>query len=136
MKWHRSQIAKSRLVLSFLLLLILAVAGCEHTAAYSRANPTLKIVPVSNRDIANLSVNDIIEIMRRAGFSDEQILELGPDLQKGLAESGAAHFRVGNKLEAIFAANGDYVHITTRLRGSFVYDIKKGWVQGKRQRSS
>jgi hypothetical protein len=135
MKWHRSNIAKSWILLSFLLL-TLAVAGCEHSEAYSRANSKLKIVPVSNRDIATLSANDVIEIMRRAGFSDEQILQLGPDLQKGLAESGAAHFRVGNKLEAIFAVNGDYVHITTRLRGSFVYDMKKGWVQGKHQRRS
>lgn len=135
MKWHRSNIAKSWILLGFLLL-ALAVAGCEHSEAHSRANSKLKIVPVSNRDIASLNANDVIEIMRRAGFSDEQILQLGPDLQKGLAESGAAHFRVGNKLEAIFAVNGDYVHITTRLRGSFVYDMKKGWIQGKHQRRS
>lgn len=132
MSWQRSKLAKRGVVLSFLLL-TLTVAGCEHSAAYSHANSKLKIVPVSNRDIIDLAADDIIEIMRRAGFSDEQILKLGPDLQNGLAELGAAHFRVGNNLEAIFAVNGDYVHITTRLRGSFVYDTRKGWVQGSRQ---
>jgi hypothetical protein len=85
-----------------------------------------QIVAMSNRDVADLSADDIVLIMRQAGFSDGQIMELGPDVHDGLLLSGAVQVRRNKKVEAIFAVNSNYIFITTRLRGSFIYDLKKG----------
>jgi len=112
----------SVVVITVLLLLALNFTGCAHPPA----NAKLQIIPMSNHEIADLRADDIVLIMRRAGFSDDQILELGPDLREGLLESGAAQFKVGNKIEAIFAIHGDCVYVSTRMRGSFIYDVKIG----------
>ena len=105
------------------LVLVFGVAGCAHTVEHSR----LQIIPLTNQYTLALSADDIVEVMRRAGFSDEQILELGPDMYEGLLHSGAAQLKVDDEVEAIFAVHGDCVYITTRMRGSFVYNVKTGW---------
>lgn len=114
------------------------LTGCSHLPSLSsqdsnRKQPNeLKIVPLGNQDVIELSADDVVRVMRRAGFSDEQILELGPELRDGLAESGAAQVRLKDKVEVVFAVHGKYLFITSRLRGSFIYDVGKGWVQLER----
>jgi hypothetical protein len=104
----------------FIILLssaMLAMAGCAVTEP--------QVLPISNREVAALSAEDVVQVMLRAGFSDEQILQLGTDLRNELARSGAAQINVEDKVEAIFAVNGDYVYVSSRLRGSFLYDLRK-----------
>jgi len=82
-----------------------------------------------------LSPEDVVAVMRRAGFSDKQILEYGTDLRNGLAESGAVQIKIGKKIEVVFAVNlndGDCVYISTRLRGNFIYNVDSGWIGGGR----
>jgi hypothetical protein len=67
-------------------------------------------------------------MMRLVGFSDRQILELGPDMRDSLSRSGAAQLKIGDKVEAVFAVNDDFVYIATRSRGTFVYSVKEGQV--------
>jgi hypothetical protein len=107
-----------------LLLLTFSVVSCANTTAHTR----FQVIPLSNQNIADLSAKDIIQVMRRAGFSDEQILELGADLRNGLSMSGAAQVKVGDKVEVVFAVHSDCVYISTRLRGNFIYNMKGGWV--------
>ena len=99
------------------------MAGCANTPGHSR----LQIIPLSNQHTLALSTDDIIEVMRRAGFSNQQILDLGQDMHEGLMHSGAAQLKVDNEVEAIFAVHGDCIYITTRMRGSFIYNVKTGW---------
>lgn len=100
------------------LLLTVTLAGC--------ANPRGgHVIAVPNRQVAGLSADDTVRVMRRAGLADRQILELGTELRNALASSGAANVRVGNKVEAIFAVDGDCLHASSRTRGSFIYDLKK-----------
>jgi hypothetical protein len=107
---------------------LLGTVGCAHNQA--------QVIPVSNREVAALSAEDIVRVMLRAGFSDEQILELGTDLRNELARSGAAQIDVGDKVEAIFAIDGDYVYVSSRLRGSFIYDIEQKLAPGPRRQNS
>lgn len=110
-------------------LLIFGVAGCARSAR------GIRIVPMSNRHVLALSPEEVVEVMRRAGFSDNQILEYGTDLRNGLAESGAVQIKIGKKVEAVFAINlseGNCVYISTRLRGNFIYDVDSGWIGGAR----
>ncbi|MEK7995169.1 MAG: hypothetical protein AAB403_15295 [Planctomycetota bacterium] len=117
----------TRLVL--LLLLTLGMMGCARRAT------GIQIIPLSSSNVLALGADDLIEVMRRAGFSDEQILEHGPDVHDGLAQSGAVQVRVNNKVEAVFAINrdrGDCVYISTRVRGNFIYNVDSGWLGGGR----
>ena len=115
--------------LTLLLLLALGVIGCGGS---SRSG--IQVIPLSSRSVLELNADDVVWVMRRAGFSDQQILEYGPDLRDGLAQSGAVQIKVGNKVEAVFAINLDHgpcVYITTRLRGSFIYNAQLGgWAGG------
>jgi hypothetical protein len=114
------------IMLTLLTILALGVGGC------ARSNTgRIRVIPLSNRSVLALSPDDVVEVMRRAGFSDNQILEYGTDLRNGLAESGAVQIKIGKKVEAVFATNlndGNRVYISTRLRGNFIYDVDAGWV--------
>ena len=115
--------------LTLLLSLALGVIGCGSSTRRSG----IQIIPLSSRSVLELNADDVVRIMRRAGFSDRQILDYGPDLRDGLAQSGAVQVKVGNKVEAVFAINLDHgpcVYITTRLRGSFIYNVQTGWAGG------
>jgi hypothetical protein len=116
--------------LMLLALLVLGAAGCTRPVARG-----IQVIPTSNRHVLALSAEDVVQVMRRAGFSDGQILEYGTDLRNGLAESGAVQIKIGRKVEAIFAINlneGTCVYISTRLRGNFIYNVGSGWVGGGR----
>jgi len=119
---------KSSKILHFALCILLCfVAGCVSTRG---GKSGFAVVPVSSRDVAALSSDDVVRVMRRAGFSDEQILELGTQLRDALLLSGAAQIKQGNIVEAIFAINDNNVYVTARLRGNFIYDLQKGsWVR-------
>jgi len=108
------------------LLLTLLAFGVVSCAAHRG----LDIIPLRNQNVLTLSSDDIVRVMRQAGFSDNQILEHGTDLHNALAHSGAAQIKVKKNLEAVFAINGDAVYISTRLRGNFIYNVKTGWVGG------
>jgi len=117
--------------LLFPVFLVFGVVGCAYIGwpkvSWRRPEQSglkrFEVVPISNRDVADLDSDDIVQIMRRAGFSDEQILALGTDLRNAILLMGAAQIRK-EKIEAIFAVRGDYIFITTRLRGNFIYNPK------------
>ena len=107
---------------ALLALLALGVAGCAE-------NRGIRFIPVGSQNVLALSSDDIVQVMRGAGFSDRQILEYGTDLRNGLARSGAIEVRINNVVEVTFAIKGDYVYINTRLRGNFIYNASTGgWV--------
>jgi hypothetical protein len=122
--------SRATVMLMLLALLVFGVFGCARSAGGG-----IRIIPMGNRHVLALSPEDVVEIMRRAGFSDGQILEYGTDLRNGLAESGAVQIKIGKKVEAVFAINlneGNCVYISTRLRGNFIYNVDSGWVGGGR----
>ena len=124
---YNSRNSSMTIMLMLLALLALGAVGCV------RNSTGIRVVALSNRDVLDLSPNDVVELMRRAGFSDNQVLEYGTDLRNGLATSGAVQIKIGKKVEAVFAVNlsdGDCVFISTRLRGNFIYNVDTGWLVG------
>ncbi len=112
-----------------ILMLPLFTIGCtEQTAVDSKEG--INISPLFNSEVVHLDADDIVEIMRRSGFSDEQIQKHGKSMRDGLAQSGAVQLKVDNsgKVEATFAVHGPCIYISTRLRGTFVYDVRYGWI--------
>ena len=83
----------------------------------------LRIVARSGREVVRLSPDDVIRIMQRVGFSDDQILDLGPDLYNALLQSGAAEVLYGRRTEMIFVVSNRQVRIQSHSRGTFVYDV-------------
>ncbi len=124
---YNSRIAGVMILLTLLALLALGTGGCARNSTGG-----IRVIPLSNRSVLALGPDDVIEIMKRAGFSDRQILEYGTDLRNGLAESGAVQIKIGEKVEAVFAVNlneSNCVYISTRLRGNFIYDVDSGWLK-------
>ena len=110
------------MILSTLLVfLALGAAGCTQ-------NRGIEVLPLGNRGVLTLASDDVVEVMRAAGFSDMQIYEHGTALRDGLARSGAVQIKVDGTVEAVFAINGDSVYISTLGRGHFVYNPQTGWV--------
>jgi hypothetical protein len=121
-----------------LAVLVLAMLGCQAEPAQwpelefggerqqARRQPALRIVPQSNREVADLSPDDTVRIMRQVGFTDEQILELGTDLHQALLVSGAARVLYREEMRAIIAVNGTQVYISAAPRGNFIYDLGYG----------
>ena len=104
--------------LSFLAMAM--AAGCSTFEPGSQ-----RVVALNNQDVVALDANDMVRIMRRAGLSDQQVLDLGTDLRNALASAGAAHVVCEKKVEVIFVVDGDVVRATTRHRGTFIYDVKR-----------
>lgn len=119
-----SQVSKNGGAIVASLLLAFLAFGVVSCAAHRG----LEVVPLRNQNVLTLSSDDIVRVMRRAGFSDNQILEYGMDLHSALSREGAAQVKINKNLEAVFAINGDAVYISTRLRGNFIYNAKTGWV--------
>ncbi len=95
-------------------------------AALGLSCARVKLAPIPNRDLAALSADDVAKVMRRAGFSDKQILKSGARVHDLLAQNGAAQIWVGPRTEAILATDGPYLHVATRQRGPFVYNWSDG----------
>jgi len=100
-----------------LLFLVMAIglAGC--------AGPGARVMAIGGQDVVALDADDVVRVMRRAGFSDQQVIDLGTDVRNALASTGGAQVRVGRKVEALFAVDGQYLHGSSRRRGSFIYDL-------------
>ena len=86
----------------------------------------VRIEPQTNRDVADLSPNDVVQIMRRVGFTDDQILALGRNLRDALFQSGGARVMDGKEVEALIRVNGTQIYIGSRTRGNFIYDLGYG----------
>lgn len=124
-------------MLLVMVLLALEVVGCNDGfgpvewpvlgSRRSRREPkaTFAVAPRKNRDVANLSPDDIINVMEQVGFPDEQIRELGPELHEALFTSGAAAITYGREVEVICAVKGEHLFIQSRTQGTFVYNITK-----------
>jgi hypothetical protein len=107
-----------------LTLLALGLGGCV-------GNRGFEIFPLNNQNVLTLNSDDIVRVMRRAGFSDNQILQHGENLHIALAQYGAAQIKIRRRLEAVFAINGDAVYISSRVTGNSIYNTKTGWVGGQ-----
>ena len=112
------------IILLMLSLLSLGIVGCMQSGG-------IQVIPIASQHVLQLSANDVVEVMRRAGFTDMQIWEHGMTLREGLARSGAVQIRINGKIEAVFGIRGSDVYINTLTRGYHVYNVNTGWVSGR-----
>ena len=89
--------------------------------------PPLKVVAVPNQDKLTLSNDKILEILKKAGFTDAQIQDCSASISDGLAQAGAVRITINDAVEAGIAIRGNDIYISTRSKGYFIYNIKTGW---------
>lgn len=120
--------------LPVLALLALEVVGCNgwiRPVDWSSLGPQrkqqspFKVISKKGSQVAALNPDDIVRIMQRVGFADEQILELGTELHNALRFSGMAAILYHKETLAVFVAEGDYIRIKSRS-GVFNYQISQG----------
>jgi hypothetical protein len=127
------------IVAVLLIVLALEAFGCKakpvkwaelgpgsQTQRQQPQQPTIRIEAQPNRDVADLSPNDVVQIMRRIGFTDDLILALGTRLHDVLFQSGGAKVLDGKDVEALIRVNGTQIYIGSRTRGNFIYDLAYG----------
>lgn len=106
---------RCRLVCLFAaVLLTLACAGPRRQA----------MTPLPNRDAAVLTADDVVRVMLRAGFVPDEVLQYGTQLRNDLAIYGSSQVRNGGKVRAIFAVQGQLIHVSTMLHGNFAYNLQ------------
>ena len=124
---YNSTNGRVMIVSTLLVFLVLGAAGCGQSTG-------IQVMAMSNRSVLTLTADDVVQVMKAAGFSDTQIWEHGTAVRDGLARSGAVQVKIDDTVEVVFAAKDDFIYISTRLRGHFVYNIQTGWVNsGQRQ---
>ena len=104
------------------MLAVMGLCGC----ASMNSDDHGRVLETPGQELVDLSPDDVARIMLRAGFTHDQILDLGPDLRDALAGSGAAGIRMGEWTEAMVSVSGQRVYVSTRRRGSFVYQPEAG----------
>ena len=126
MKSNRQKSILSVATTLSLFIMALSLAGCTSMRS------GIEVIPLNSRNVLELSADNVVDIMRAAGFSDEQIIEYGTAVRDGLAQTGAVQINVNRRAEAIFAVKEQDIYISTQLRGLFIYNINTGWVTGNR----
>lgn len=102
----------------------LALASC--TLADPNVVMTQQAVtPVTAGEAADVSADDLVAAMLKAGFSREQILKDGPAVHKSLATSGGAQIRDGKFVSALFSIHAGKLYVTSRSRGTFMVDLPR-----------
>ncbi len=102
------------------LVLSSGLGGCGRPMG----STTPSVTPLPSRGVSALDADDIVRIMVRAGFTDAQTLAIGPAVRNALSTTGAARIEIDQTTEALMATIDGYIHVSSRRRGSFIYDVK------------
>ena len=103
-------------LLLLVILLVISTVGCSH----------MEVHPLANRGQAiGLDAKQMVKIMKRAGFSYEEILDYGPKVRNSLARNGAAQVMKSDMTQAIFVVNKPYLYVSSKENGSFTYHLEE-----------
>lgn len=105
-----------------LLLVSLTAGGCQSTSK------DLRVTAMSTSRTAALEAAQVVQVMRYAGFSDEQILESGTDVRNAISQAGGANIRIGDRTEALLAVEGQTLHVSSRSGGTQVISLQPATV--------
>jgi hypothetical protein len=109
---------------------MVSVSGCTQLAqSQSPDNRKLDVVPFSTRHAIALTAADVVNIMRAANFSDQQIYQYGPQIRNALMTVGGVQvqYQQGDETKVLvrFVINADdYVLVNSVVTGYFVYDAR------------
>lgn len=100
------------------VVLSLLVAACAGDTSLRRA--TDDVAPLSVGDPGEVNAHALASAMTRTGFSRDEVLELGPQIRRALAERGGAQARRRGQVHALFSHSDGQLYVTSGNTGTFV----------------
>jgi hypothetical protein len=109
-------------------LFMLGVMGCSPSKPEETTNiDDITIVPKRSGNAVELNARAVFSIMKRCGFTDEQVYYHGTALREALRSYGGACIYVGKgNAEVLLRVQGEEVQGVSQSYGYFVYDVKAG----------
>ncbi|MCF7973847.1 MAG: hypothetical protein K9N55_08535 [Phycisphaerae bacterium] len=100
--------------------------GCSRSAPEETTGiDEISIVPKRSGNAVELNANAVYSIMKRCGFTDEQVYYHGTALKEALKNYGGACIYVGKgNAEVLLRVQGEEVQGVSQSYGYFVYDVK------------
>ncbi|SEP23797.1 hypothetical protein SAMN04490248_14810 [Salinihabitans flavidus] len=105
----------------FLLVSVLALASCAGDPNVQRVSEPVTSLAVG--DPGDVGAMALAQAMTRAGFSRAEILEMGPQIRRGLADNGGAQARRKGRIVALFSHMDGRLYVTSANVGTFTVDI-------------
>lgn len=102
------------------LCLVLAVAACSADPNFRRVSDPVTSISVG--EPGEVSAASLARAMIRAGFTRDEILELGPGIRRSLASNGGAQARREGRVHALFSYMQGRLYVTGSNTGTFVLD--------------
>ncbi|MEQ9257997.1 MAG: hypothetical protein RIG84_02745 [Roseovarius sp.] len=78
------------------------------------------VVPVTVGETRVLTASQVANAMIKAGFTYDEIVELGPGLRNAVSTRGGAEVRRGKYIHALFSVQNDRLYVASRTAGTFV----------------
>lgn len=103
-----------------LTLAALLLASCAADSNLRRISEPVSSIAVGSP--GEVSAMTLASAMLRAGFTREEVLELGPGIRRSLAETGGAQARRQGEILALFSLNEGKLYVTSASSGTFVMD--------------
>lgn len=98
-----------------------ALAGCGTDTSFQKANDKVSMVSVG--DPGEISASSLAKAMIKAGFTYDEILELGPGIRRGLSEGGGAQASRNGEIVALFSHKGGRLYVASGTSGTFVTEM-------------
>ncbi len=107
-------------------LCVFGVIGCSRSKPDETADvDQIRIVPKRSGNAVELDAGAIFAIMKRCGFTDQQVYFQGTALRDALKNYGGACIFVGeDNAEVLLRVQGEDVQGVSQTYGYFVYDVK------------
>lgn len=103
------------------LVILLALGACGNDPNIRRASEPVS--PIAVGDPADVNAMALASAMIRAGFTREQILNLGPSIRRGLATNGGAQAQRDGRVAALFSHMDGRLYVTSESSGTFTVRI-------------
>lgn len=100
--------------------LILILGACAGDPNLQRLNEPVTSISVG--EPGDVSAMSLAEAMLRVGFSNDEVLELGPGIRRALTRSGGAQASREGEIVALFSLREGKLYVTGTESGTFVLD--------------
>lgn len=103
-----------------LTLAALLLASCAADSNLRRVSEPVSSIAVGSP--GEVTAMSLASAMLRAGFTREEVLELGPGIRRSLTETGGAQARRQGEILALFSLSEGKLYVTSASSGTFVLD--------------
>lgn len=109
-------------LLAAIVFTALVVSGCTSLDRSLNLGEDA-VMPIDVGEQHYVEALDLAKAMLRAGFTNQEILQDGPDVQKALATAGGCQIRYGGSTVALFTVHRARLYVSSETHGTFVMQL-------------